>query len=115
MVFLSINDLQIGLEQAEERPMKALRLDDRPWSQPVGRQTDAGQGIPAPPVSAEPFRAPELVEVEFAGAPQTTSYPMIEYPAYQVSSSTAKSSIAKNEPPYGTLIGGTWSVPCAPI
>jgi hypothetical protein len=115
MVFLSIKALQIALEQAEERPMKALRLDDRPWSQPVDRQADSGQGIPAPPASTEPFHAPEFVEAEFTGDPQTASDPMIEPPVYQASSSKAKSPILMNEPPYVTLMLKAWSVPCAPI
>jgi hypothetical protein len=78
--------------------MKALRLYDRPWSQPVDRQTDAGQGIPVSPASTEPFPAPELVEAEFAGDPQIASYLMIEPPVYQVSSSKAQSPILKDDP-----------------
>lgn len=68
LVLLLINDLQLGLEQTEDRPMKALRLDDRPLLQPIGRQTDPVHRRLVPRDGLEPFLAHGFAElVEFAG------------------------------------------------
>ena len=95
LLLILINDGQFHQERKEERPMKALRLDDRPMLQPVGGQTLLVYRLLVPRVDIKPSPARRLVD--FAGDKKENPHPITDY-FYHVGWSSVPICFSGNEP-----------------